>query len=121
MKVRRFEDLEVWQIARDLSVEIYRITQGGGFYRDFGLRDQIRRAAVSVMSNIAEGFDRYSRAEFKQFLSIARGSASEVRSQLHLALALGYISQEQFDHLSEVCWRVARMLGSLRAVVGQEG
>ena len=76
MKVRKFEDLEVWQIARDLSVEIYRATQDGKFSRDFGLRDQIRRAAVSVMSNIAEGFDRYSRAEFKQFLSIARGSAS---------------------------------------------
>jgi four helix bundle protein len=121
MKIRRFEDLEVWQIARDLSVEIYRATQDGKFYKDFGLRDQIRRAAVSVMSNIAEGFDRYSRAEFKQFLSIARGSASEVRSQLHLALALGYISQPQFDHLNGLCWRIARMLGSLRAVVGQEG
>ena len=120
MKVRRFEDLEVWQLARDLSVEIYRATQEGQFYKDFGLRDQIRHAAVSVMSNIAEGFDRYSRAEFKQFLSISRGSASEVRSQLHLALALGYISQAQFDHLNEMCWRIARMLGSLRSIVGQE-
>lgn len=121
MKVRRFEDLEVWQISRELSIEIYRVTQEGQFFKDFGLRDQIRRAAVSVMSNIAEGFDRYSRAEFKQFLSIARGSASEVRSQIHLALALGYISQAQFDHLNNLCWRIARMLGSLRAVVGQEG
>jgi four helix bundle protein len=121
MKVRKFEDLEVWQISRDLSVEIYRATQDGKFSRDFGLRDQIRRAAVSVMSNIAEGFDRYSRAEFKQFLSIARGSASEVRSQLHLALALGYISQPHFDHLNDLCWRIARMLGSLRAVVGESG
>ena len=117
MKIRRFEDLGVWQKARDLAVAVYRITQDGRFARDFGLRDQIRRAAVSVMSNIAEGFDRYSRPEFRNFLSIARGSASEVRSQLHLALALGYITQSEFDRLNELCWEIARMLGSLRSVV----
>src|SRR3712207_4398039 len=93
MSITRFEDLEVWKKARDLSLAIYRVTSKGSFARDFGLRDQIRRAAVSVMSNIAEGFDRYSRSEFKQFLSIARGSASEVRSQLYLAHALGYLNE----------------------------
>jgi four helix bundle protein len=69
------------------------------------------------MSNIAEGFDRYSRAEFRQFLSISRGSTSEVRSQLHLALALGYISQAEFDQLNGQCWEIARMLASLRSLV----
>src|SRR5688500_5622927 len=121
MRVARFEDLAVWKKAKELSLGIYRVTNRGAFGHDAGLRNQIRRAAVSVMSNIAEGFERYSRSEFRHFLSIARGSASEVRSQLHLALALGYISQAQFDHLNDLCWRIARMLGSLRAVVGQEG
>lgn len=83
--VRRFEDLRAWKKAKELALAVYKATEGGRFGRDFGLRDQIRRAAVSVMSNIAEGFDRYSRAEFRHFLSIARGSVSEVRSQLHLA------------------------------------
>src|SRR3712207_2593368 len=105
MKITRFEELEVWQIARDLSVSVYRITNDGRFAHDYALRNQIRRAAISVMSNIAEGFDRYSRSEFKQFLSIARGSASEVRSQLHLARALGYIAEDDFRELSDVCLR----------------
>ena len=118
-KIRRFEDLAVWQKARDLSVAIYQMTAQGQFGRDYELRSQIRRAAVSVMSNIAEGFDRYSRAEFRQFLSIARGSASEVRSQLHLALALGYITQPEFDQLNELCWEIARMLASLRSLVSR--
>jgi four helix bundle protein len=81
-KVECFEGLQVWRMAHDLSVEIYRLTKNGEFSRDWGLRDQIQRAAVSVMSNIAEGFERYSRQEFKQFLSIARGSCAEVRSQI---------------------------------------
>jgi four helix bundle protein len=109
----------VWQKARDLSVAIYRVTQSGRFGQDQGLRNQIRRAAVSVMSNIAEGFDRYSRAEFRHFLSISRGSASEVRSQLHLALALEYITQAEFDQLNAQCWEIARMLASLRSLVGE--
>jgi len=88
-KVERFEDLQVWQMAHDLSVTIYSLTRNGAFPKDWGLRDQIQRASVSVMSNIAEGFERYSRQEFKQFLSIARGSCAEVRSQIQLAKSLG--------------------------------
>jgi four helix bundle protein len=94
----RFEDLQVWTKSRDLSVAIYRVTETGAFAKDFGLRDQIRRAAVSVMSNIAEGFERYSIPEFQRFLSMARGSASEVRSQLHLARELRYLCG-----FSEIC------------------
>jgi len=115
MAVRCFEDLEVWRTAKDLAVRIYKVTEDGRFGRDFGLRDQIRRAAVSVMSNVAEGFDRYSRAEFGQFLSIARGSAAEVRSQLYLAHDLGYLADDDFKALLDLCGQVTRMLSALRA------
>jgi four helix bundle protein len=81
VSVTRFEELLVWQKAKRLCVEVYRVTGAGPFMRDFGLRDQIQRAAVSVMSNIAEGFERNSRAEFARFLAIARGSAGEVRAR----------------------------------------
>ncbi len=87
----RFEDLLVWQRARELTRVIYELTQGGAFARDFGLRDQIRRAAVSVMSNIAEGFERGSDTEFGHFLSIAKGSCGEVRCQLYVASDQGYV------------------------------
>ena len=117
MKIRRFEDLIVWQKSRDLSVTIYRVTSKGPFQRDFGLRDQIRRAAVSVMSNIAEGFGRYSRPEMRQFLSIARGSVSEVRSQLYLAHELQYVDDQDHRMLHELCEEIARMLAALRASI----
>ena len=114
MAVRQFED-GVWRKSKDLSLAIYRITGDREFARDFGLRDQIRRAAVSVMSNIAEGFERYSRTEFKHFLAVARGSASEVRSQLHLARELNYVSEKDFQELYALCMEVSRMLAALRA------
>jgi four helix bundle protein len=117
VRVRRFEDLIVWQKSRDLSVDIYRVTGHGEFARDYGLRDQIRRAAVSVMSNIAEGFGRYSRNELRQFLSIARGSVSEVRCQLYLARELNYIVQQDHDRLHELCLEIGRMLAALRASI----
>lgn len=104
-------------MAHDLSVTIYQITNTGAFSRDYPLRNQIWRAAISVMSNIAEGFERHSRAEFRQFLSIARGSAAEVRCQLHLARALGYLSEADADELSAFALRISRMLGSLWAKV----
>lgn len=119
MKVTRFEELTVWQKAKALSVAVYRVTGSGEFARDFGLRDQIRRAAVSVMSNIAEGFERYSRTEFRHFLSIARGSASEVRSQLHLARELGYIAEADFKMLYDECLEISRMLASLRSKISR--
>lgn len=117
MQIRQFEDLTVWRKSKELSVAIYRITGESAFAKDWGLRDQVRRAAVSVMSNIAEGFERYSRSEFRQFLSIARGSASEVRSQLHLARELGYVSEDEFRSLYAHCLEVSRMLAALRATV----
>jgi four helix bundle protein len=119
-KISRFEDLTVWQKAEELALGIYRVTSGGSFVRDFGLRDQIRRAAVSVMSNVAEGFERYSRTEFRQFLSIARGSVAEVRSQLHLARRLGYLTEPDFHELLELAVEISRLIAALRASLGEK-
>src|SRR5258708_39379331 len=98
---RQFEDLRIWQEARSLAQEAYRITKQALFRRDFGLRDQITRAATSTMSNIAEGFERGSRKEFIQFLNVAKGSNGEVRSQLYVALDQEYIDKKKFSLLRE--------------------
>src|SRR3989338_6187275 len=119
-KVERFEDLIAWQKARQLTSAIYRITSLSDFARDFGLRDQIRRAAVSVMSNIAEGFDRASRSEFHQFLVIAKASCAEVRSQLYVALDVGHIDQETFDTVNSSASELLRIIGGLRAAVQKQ-
>ena len=119
-RVERFEELIAWQKARQLTAEIYRITAEGEFARDFGLRDQIRRAAVSVMSNIAEGFDRGSRGEFHQFLVVAKASCAEVRSQLYVAQDVGYIVAEVFSNLNSTTEELSRILGGLRAAVQKQ-
>lgn len=119
-KVERFEDLIAWQKARQLASDIYRITSHGEFAKDFGLRDQIRRAAVSVMSNIAEGFDRGSRSEFHQFLVIAKASCAEVRSQLYVAQDVGYINQENFNTANSNASELSRIIGGLRAAVQRQ-
>lgn len=93
-RLERFEDLEAWKTARELTNSIYQTTASGDFARDFGLRDQIRRASVSVLSNIAEGFERDGNKEFLQFLSLAKGSCGEVRAQLYIALDQRYIKEE---------------------------
>ena len=111
--IQRFEDIDAWQKARELVREIYRTSDDGPFARDFAFRDQIRRAAVSVMSNIAEGFGRAGNREFSQFLSIAKGSVSEVQSQLYIALDVGYIDQGQFDHLYGMAETAGKMAGGL--------
>jgi len=99
--IKRFEEIKAWQEARELAALVYGITQTGPIAKDFGLRDQIRRAAVSVGSNIAEGFARNGNKEFSKFLWIAKGSAAEVQSQLYTALDVGYISKEQFQAVYE--------------------
>src|ERR1041385_5288043 len=98
-RISTFQDLIAWQKARLLTASIYRVTSKGEFARDFGLKDQIRRAAVSVMSNIAEGFERGRPAEFHQFLSIAKGSCAELRSQLFVALDADYLRSSDFNIL----------------------
>lgn len=96
-KINSFEEIHAWQKARELTREIYKISNDGSFGKDYGLRDQIRRASVSIVSNIAEGFERNGSKEFKQFLSISKGSAGEVRAQLYIALDLEYITKEEFE------------------------
>jgi four helix bundle protein len=109
--IKRYEDIQGWQKARELTNLVYNITKQGIFARDFGLRDQIRRAAVSVMSNIAEGFERGGQAEFIQFLFIAKSSAGEVQSQLYVAIDQEYITPEQFRQGYELCAETMRLIG----------
>jgi four helix bundle protein len=119
-RITRFEDLIAWQKARTLTSAIYRATGDGAIARDFGLRDQMRRAAVSVMSNIAEGFERNRPNEFHQFLSVAKGSNGELRSQLYVALDVGYWDQEKFAMLfGQVC-ESGRIVNGLRMAVERQ-
>jgi four helix bundle protein len=113
-KTEAFEDLIAWQGAHELALEVHRLTARERFSRDFGLKDQMQRAAVSVISNVAEGFERYSRSEFRQFLFVARGSVAEVRSQLHLARSLEYISDADFSKTHALCRDISHLLGALR-------
>ena len=111
--VVNFKDLEVWQNARALTARIYKLTRSGEFSKDFGLRDQIRRAAISIVSNIAEGFGRKSNSQFIQFLEIASGSTSEVEAQLYVALDLEYMTKEQFAEALSAAQRIGQMLTRL--------
>jgi four helix bundle protein len=116
-KIERFEDLIAWQKARELTKSIYKMTKESKFSKDFALRDQIRRSSVSVMSNIAEGFERGGRSEFHQFLVIAKGSCAELRSQLCVALDAEYIDEIIFQNLDGLAKETSRLLGGLRAAV----
>ena len=108
-----FEEIEAWKKARELSRKIYKISAAGPFSKDFGLRDQIRRAAVSIMSNIAEGFERGGNAEFVQFLAIAKGSAGEIRAHLYVAVDQNYIHQQVFQEILAEAIEVSRMIKGL--------
>lgn len=110
--VEQFEDLEVWQSARKLTNLIYGYSDVGVFSRDFGLRDQMRRASVSVMSNIAEGFESRTQALFIEYLGRAKGSAGELRAQLYIALDRKYISKEQFNDARSIALICSRQLQS---------
>lgn len=111
--IERFEDLVAWQKARVLTRDIYRVSRQGAFAKDFGLAGQMQRAAVSIMSNIAEGFERNRRGEFFQFLTIAKSSYAEVRSQLYIAFDCAYIDKETFNQLLAQAEEVARIIGGL--------
>ena len=112
-RFERFEDIDAWQKARELTEAIYNVSADGDFGRDFGLRDQIRRAAVSVLSNISEGFERDGDKEFSQFLAVAKGSCGEVRAQLYVALDQQYIDKGEFDRLSGRAVQVSRLIAGL--------
>jgi len=110
MKFERFEDMIVWQKSQELAVDIYKVFQSS---KDFGFKDQIQRAAVSISNNIAEGFERKSNKEFKQFLFIAKGSAGELRNMLYIAKKLEYISEGKFKNYYEYSISISKMLSAL--------
>src|SRR5690349_3720799 len=110
--IERFEDIEAWKKARKLTKSIYDISNEGRFAKDFGLKDQMRRASVSTMSNIAEGFERGGDQEFIQYLSMAKASCGETRSQLYVTLDQGYITEDQFKELCGETESVGRMISA---------
>jgi four helix bundle protein len=113
MGKRGFKDLVVWQRAKDLAVWIYRESNKGALGRDFGLRDQIRRCAVSVPSNLAEGDERDTDKESIRFFYIAKGSLGELRTQIQIAFEIGYLKQNVFEELDEECKQLGKMIGAL--------
>lgn len=110
MRIEKFEDIEAWKKSRQLVKSIYHVTSKGSFAKDHSLGDQIRRASISVMSNIAEGYARQTGREFIQFLYIALGSAAEVQSQLYIARDLRYLSQEEFDKIYGLASESAKLI-----------
>lgn len=112
-RIEKFEDLEAWKLARALTGLLYDVSGIGDFSRDFALRDQLRRASISIVSNIAEGFERDGDKESIQFLSMAKGSCGEVRAQLYLALDRAYISPEQFGQLRSKAVEPSRITSGL--------
>lgn len=113
--IRRFEEIQAWQKARELVREVYKLCDEERLSRDYGLRNQVCRAAVSSMSNIAEGFGRGSPRDFAHFLDIARGSAIEVQSLLYAALDVGYIEQKQFEEPYKLCNETISLIGGFTA------
>ena len=106
----RFEDMEVWQTSRELTRQIYDLTQNTVFSKDYGLRDQMRRASVSIMSNIAEGFESRTNILFKEYLGRAKASAGELRAQVYVAKDIGYIGGDNFSKLIELCEICSRQI-----------
>lgn len=118
-KVERFEDLVAWQRSMDFVVRVYELSSVGKFARDFALADQIHRAAISVPANISEGFERGSRAEFHRFLSIAKGSCGELRTHLHLAKRLAYITSDAAQNALTEATEISRIISKLRTTVAR--
>jgi four helix bundle protein len=115
MAIQRFEDMEAWQTARKLTRLVYEWTKSEPFASDYGLRDQMRRAAVSIMSNIAEGFESRTTALFIDYLGHAKGSAGELRAQVYVALDAGYITEEQSTQIREMALSCSRQTSGLMA------
>ena len=112
--ISRFEDIQAWQEGRKVTKEVYTLTQAGAFSKDYGLCSQIQRAAVSIITNIAEGFDCDSKVEFARFLGIARRSAVEVQSLLYTALDIGYISKDTFQAHYPQIEKTKALIGGLK-------
>ena len=118
---KRFEEIRGWQCARELVRDVYAVCKTSGLARDFALRDQLCRASVSAMSNIAEGFARNSHRDFAHFLDIARGSCIEVQSLLYVALDAGYVTNEEFEKLYEGAQATASLIGRLTSHLRNRG
>ena len=118
-KIQKFEDIVAWQKARELTREVYAHSKTGAFAKDFGLKDQIQRASVSIMGNVAEGFDRGGDKEFIQFLSVSKGSCGEVKSHLYVALDQQYINPIQFNQLYNSADEVGRLLAGFMVYLKQ--
>lgn len=113
-KIEKFEDIEAWQKARELNIEIYKITNNSFISKDFALCNQIRKSSISIMANIAEGYGRRSNKEFKQFLNIAHGSAAEVQSHIYVALDLQYITQKEFSDFHKEIEKISKKLQAFK-------
>jgi len=114
---KRIEEIEVWKRGCRLAIDIYRVAEKGPLAKNWGLRDQIQRAAISISSNIAEGYERDSSAEFRRFLLIAKGSCGELRTQLYIIQALGLVSDEDVKPLIKECIEISSMLKSLASQI----
>ena len=112
-KFSKFEEIQAWQKGYDVTLKIYKLTTEGQFSKDFGLKDQIRRASVSIMANIAEGHGRRTNSEFANFLNISRGSVAEVQSHLHVSRGLNYIDEDSFNEIYQLLTEISRMTLSL--------
>ena len=108
--ITRFEDIEAWKTARELTRMVYALTDQAGFAKDFGLKNQIQRASVSIMSNIAEGFESRTQAQFRDYLGHSKASAGEVRCQLYIAMDLKYVQQEQFKQVFDLADKSSRQI-----------
>lgn len=120
VKVEKFEDLIAWQKARELNKLVYQMAQTEPFERDYALKDQTRRSSISIMSNIAEGFDRAGRKEFHQFLVIAKASCAELRSQLYITHDINYINEVQFNKITKMAIEVSKIISGLRTSVAKD-
>ncbi len=117
--IEKFEDIESWKISREITKLVYAASSTGNFSKDFALVNQIRRASISILSNIAEGFERGGNKEFLQFLAIAKGSCGEVRAQLYVALDQNYIDKKQFEEISSNLLETSRRISGLMKYLQQ--
>jgi len=118
-RIEKFEDIESWKAAREATKMVYEISSNGNFAKDFGLCNQMRRAAVSVLSNIAEGFERGGNKEFLQFLAVAKGSCGEVRAQLYVALDQSYLDEARFQEIAAKLSETSRLISGLMKYLRQ--
>jgi four helix bundle protein len=119
--IKRFEDLEIWQLARQLCKEIFELTLRENFTKDFSLKDQIRASSGSIMDNIAEGFEKGGTREFKQFLSVAKGSCGETRSQLYRFFDRLYITEDEINKYLEKTYQLAKKISNMMSYLSHTG